>query len=496
MTSIWITGGLCLLPTPSGHRAARCDIAIVDGEIIDVQSAGTRAPPPVVDETIDARDLLVTPGLVNAHTHSPDNLVRGTAPNLPLELWSLSSAVGREGRTPREVEVSALLGAIEMLRSGTTTVLDHIRFSPDLDPRGLDAVATAYREIGIRAVIAPVVADRPVIATLPFEPDELPPETPNAYGSKALMPAAEQIALVESFVRDWHGREGRIGAAIGPSGPQRCSDDLLQRAAALSLRFDIPLHSHVLETRTQQVMAQRLYGTGMITHLHRLGVLSPRASLVHVIWAETPELDLIAETGAAVIHNPVSNAKLGSGVCRLPELLARGVTVGLGTDSACCNDSNNLLETAKWTALMHALHVRAPESWVGPEQALVLATRGGARAIGLGHRVGSIAPGFAADLAFFRLRSPAFVPLNDPVRQLVQSENGSGVEMTMVAGRIVMRAGRCLAIDEAALWAEASELAARRLQANAGIYGAAARLAEPIMRMYRRIGVLDPEQQR
>ena len=492
MSRIRIAGGLCLLPTPSGHRAERCDIDITDGSIADIRAAGTHAPPAAV-EIIDAREFLVTPGLVNAHTHSPDNLVRGTAPNLPLELWSLSSAVGREGRTPREIQVSALLGCIEMLRTGTTTVLDHIRFSPDLDPAGMDAVATAYREIGIRAVIAPVVADRPVIATLPLDADELPADSPSAYGRKALMPAVEQIALVERFVRDWHGREGRIGVAIGPSGPQRCSDQLLERAADLSRRHGIPLHSHVLETRAQQVMAQRLYGGSMIAHLDRLGVLSPRASLVHVIWADDSDFDLIARAGAAVIHNPVSNAKLGSGVCRLAALLARGVTIGLGTDSACCNDSNNLLETAKWTALLHSLQARAGESWIGPEQALVMATRGGARAIGLGARIGSIAPGFAADLAFFRLRAPALVPLNDPVRQLVQSENGSGVAMTMVAGRIVMREGRCVALDEAALWEEASELAARRLRANAGIYEAASRLADPIRRMYRRIGVPDPE---
>lgn len=492
MTTLRITGGLCLLPTPTGHRAERCDIEIVDGVIVELRAAGGPAATDV-DEVIDARDFLVTPGMVNAHTHSPDNLLRGTAPNLPLELWSLSTAVGREGRTKREVRVSALLGAVEMLRTGTTTVLDHIRFSPDLDPDGLEAVASAYREIGIRAVIAPVVADRPVVETLPFDPDELPPATQDAYGRKALMPAAEQVAIVERFVRAWHGRDGRISVAIGPSGPQRCSDDLLERAGELSRRCEIAFHSHVLETRAQQVMAQRLYGCSMIAHLDRLGVLSPRASLVHVIWADTADFDLIARSGAAVIHNPVSNAKLGSGVCRVPALLARGVTVGLGTDSVCCNDSNNLLETAKWAALLHSLHVRAPESWVGPERALVAATRGGARAIGLGDRVGSIAPGFAADLTFFRLHSPAFAPLNDAVRQLVQGENGSGVEMTMVGGRVVMRRGRCVAIDEDALWAEAGELAAHRLSANAGIFGAASRLAEPIRRMYRRIGVFDPE---
>lgn len=491
MTRSWIRGGLCLLPTADGHSAERRDVEIRDGVIAALHPTNSTSPPDAT--VVDAHGMLVTPGFVNAHTHSPDNLVRGTAPNLPLELWSLSSAVGREGRSPREVYVSTLLGCIEMLRTGTTTVLDHIRFSPDLDPAGLEAVAQAYLDSGMRAVIAPVVADRPVIETLPLDLADLPPPSASGYGRNKLMPAAEQVAHVEGFLRAWRGRDGRLEIGIGPSGPQRCSDDLLVRAADLSRRHAAPFHSHVLESRAQHAMALRLYGGSMIAHLERLGVLSPRASLAHVIWADDADLDAIAAAGAHVVHNPVSNAKLGSGVCRVSDLRDRGVTIGLGTDSACCNDSNNLLETAKWAALLHSLHVRDPARWIGPEQALVMATRGGAQALGLGARIGAIAPGLAADFAFFRLRAPAFVPLNDAVRQLVQGESGSALAMTMVAGRIVARDGRCTAIDQEAIWDEAAALAARRLEANAGIYRSASVLAEPVRRMYRRIGVLDPE---
>lgn len=486
MTTLRIRGGLCLLPTTDGHRAERSDIDVSNGTISAVAPTGTSPDP---SDVLDAHAFLVVPGLVNAHTHSPDNLVRGTAPNLPLELWSLSSAVGREGRTPREVYVSTMLGCIEMLRTGTTTVLDHIRFSPDLDPDGLQAVAQAYLDAGMRAVIAPVVADRPVVETLPLDPADLPPATEGSYGRKALMPAADQIAHVEAFLRAWRGREGRLTIGIGPSGPQRCSDDLLARAVDLSRRHDVPFHSHALESRAQHAMALRLYGGSMIAHLDRLGALGPRASLAHVIWVNDADLDTIARTGAAVVHNPVSNAKLGSGVAPVSGMLARGIPIALGTDSACCNDSNNLLETAKWAALLHSLHVRDPERWIGPGRALVMATRGGASALGL--EVGAIAPGLAADLAFFRLQSPGFVPLHDPVRQLVQSESGSALAMTIVAGRVVTRDGRSTLIDEAAIWAEAGELAARRLRANEGIYRLASALAEPIRRMYRRIGVLD-----
>lgn len=485
----WLRGGLCLLPDGDGHRAERCDLEIVAGRIAAVHAAGKGKPGVLGDEVLDASDCLVVPGLVNAHTHSPDNLIKGSTPNLPLELWSLQCSAGRERQSPRETYVAALLGCIEMLHTGTTTVLDHIRFHPAPDPEGLDAVARAYRDAGLRAIIAPVVADRPVAETLPLEPSDQPPARSAMAG--APMPASEQISLIEQFIRTWNGAENRIHGAVGPSGPQRCSDHLLELAGDLSQRYETLLHTHVLETRAQQVMGYRLYGKSMVRHLEALGLLTPRTNLVHTIWTEEDDLDLIARSGAAVVHNPVSNAKLGSGLCQLPAMLRKGIPVALGTDSACCNDSNNLLETAKWAALLHSLHSPDPGTWVGPENALRLATRGGAKVLGLGGVTGSIAPGLAADLALFRLRSPGLVPLNDPVRQLIQSQGGAAVHMVMVAGRIVLEQGRCLSIPEEAIWEEAQELADRRLRRGTPIPASANPLTDPVTRMYRRINHLE-----
>lgn len=488
----WIKGGLCLLPAGGGHRAAHVDIEISAGRIAALHEPGAAPAPAPGDGVIEASSFLVAPGFVNAHTHSPDNLIRGSAPNLPLELWSLHSAAGREGRTPREVYLAALLGCIELMTTGTATVLDHIRFSPAPDPECLDAVAQAYRDSGLRAVIAPVVADRAVVETMPLDPADLPPPDAQGYGRTAAMPGPEQVRLVEAFIARWHGHQGRIHGAIGPSGPQRCSDALLELAGDVSARRDVPLHMHVLETKAQREMGLRLYGAGMIAHLDRQGLLTRRTQLVHLLWTEPGDLEIVARTGAAVIHNPVSNAKLGSGVCRLPALLRLGIPVGLGTDSACCNDSNNLLETAKWTALLHNLQSPEPADWIGPETALALATRRGAAALGLGQVTGAIAPGLAADLTLFRLHSPAFVPLCDPVRQLVQCETGAAVDTVLVAGQPVLEAGRCARIDRDAVWAEAQDLAARRRRDNAGVYASAATLAAPVERMYRKLHGLGP----
>lgn len=487
MRGTWITDALCLTRGSDGWSCEKRTIEVREGVIVALHEGPVPAVREPGDQMIDARGLLAVAGLVNAHTHSPDNLIRGTAPDLPLELWSLHSAAGRERRTAREAYVSAALGAIEMLRSGTTTLLDHVRISPDIDAECLDAVADAYRDIGIRATVAPIVADRAVADTLPLTGADLGGADISAYGARTAMPAGEQIAIAESFARRWHGVDGRIHAAIGPSAPQRCTDGLLEQAGDLSARRGLILHMHLLETRTQQAMGFRLYGKGTVAHLAELELLNRRTNLAHAIWIEDGDLDRIAGAGAAIVHNPVSNARLGSGFCPLQDYLARGIRVGLGTDSACCNDSGNLLETAKWAGLLHNLRDNDPERWISPQTSLHLATGGGADVLGLGAVTGQLRAGYAADITLLRLASPAFVPLSDPVRQLVQAENGSAVERVLVAGDSVVENGRCVRVDEEAIWQEAQALSARRLTDNAGIYRAAAALDRPIRRMYERL---------
>jgi len=344
-------------------------------------------------------------------------------------------------------------------------------------------LAELGREPGVRAILAPVLADRPVAETMPLTDADLAGADIAAYGTRPTLPWREQIAIAADFAAAWHGR---VSAAIGPSGPQRCSDDLLVAAADLAARRNLVLHMHVLETRVQRAMGLHLYGRPMLAHLHALGLLTPRANLVHAVWLEPGDIEIIAATGAAVIHNPVSNARLGSGICALPALLRAGVRVGLGTDSACCNDSVNMLETMKWAALLPRLSHNEAD-WPLPGRALSLATSGAADAIGLGACTGALHPGLAADIALLRLDSPAFVPLHDPVRQLVQGETGAAVDTVLVDGRVVLRHGACTLLDETAIWQEARALSERRLRDNQGVYRDAAALAAPIRRMRARL---------
>lgn len=435
-------------------------------------------------DVIDATRMLAIPGLINAHFHSPDQLIRGSAPDLPLELWSLHSAAGRVGRSRRETALAVQLGCIEMLRGGITTVLDHLRLSPDLDRDGLEAAAQAYAASGMRAVVAPILADRPVAATMPLSAEDLAGADIAAYGSRPTLPWREQIGIAEDFAAGWSA--GRVSAAVGPSGPQRCSDALLIAAADLSARRDLVLHMHVLETQVQREMGLLLYGRPMLAHLDELGILTRRTNLVHAVWLEPDDVERIARCQAAVVHNPVSNARLGSGTCNLPALLRAGVRVALGTDSACCNDGVNILETMKWATLLPRLSA-GEQDWPLAGTVLTLATAGAADAIGLGGITGALRPGLAADITLLRLDSPAFVPLHDPARQLVQGETGAAVDTVLVDGQMVLRGGACTLLDEAAIWQEARELSARRMHDNQSVYRDADALAAPIRRMRARL---------
>lgn len=448
---------LCLVEADSGWNAERRCLEIRDGRIAALDASGAGHDRGKV-QYVDGSGLLAVPGLVNAHTHSPDNLSRGCVGDLPLELWSLASSAPRGDRDARAIYVSTMLGALEMASTGTTAVVDHVRISPDISFAGLDAVARAWRDSGLRVVIAPVVSDLPPMDTMPFQSGDFDGLDRDAMAGCAPMPWREQMCIVEAFHARWHGAEGRISVAIGPSGPQRCSDDLLRAAADFSRRKDVAFHCHVLETAAQRRIGWDRYGKGMISHLDSLGCLNERTHLVHAIWLDPGDAELIAHRGSSVIHNPVSNARLASGTCPVAVLQNAGVRIALGTDSACCNDSNNMLETLKWAALRHNKAGR----FTGIDRALSMATSLGAETLGHGRVCGRLAPGMAADVAIFSLDAPAFVPLNNAPRQLVLSENGAALDHVLVAGREVWSRGDFAAVDPPELWAEAREIATKR----------------------------------
>jgi cytosine/adenosine deaminase-related metal-dependent hydrolase len=427
---------------------------LVDGNRI-TRLGETLEPAPRADRTIDARDKLIMPGLINAHYHSHNNYFRGRFDNSPLDvcvlhLWNIGVPPDAVQLTPREIYARTLLGCAEMLRSGTTTVIDDVNLFPWLHEEIVQAVMQAYEDSGMRVVVALHVFDVPYMQTMPFVAEYLSPSLKQRLPALSAPDTQTVIGALRSCARRWGHDRGRVRLGLGPSGPQRCSDRLLAECANLSEEFDLPVYVHVLESRTQAVLGKLGYGKTLVEHLRDLGVLSPRVSFGHAVWVTPGDIDIIAKAGVTICHNPVSNLKLGSGIAPIQEFLRAGVPVALGTDGVMSNDSLNMFETMKFAALLHKVREPDPGTWLGAREALRMATAGSARSC-RHEDVGEIRVGARADLLVLDLKRASYVPRNDLVLQTVFAENGSSIEMVMIDGKFVVENSRHKTLDEAAL---------------------------------------------
>jgi 5-methylthioadenosine/S-adenosylhomocysteine deaminase len=431
------------------------------------------------DRVIEGRDRLLVPGFVNAHTHSPMNLTKATIERLshPALMWLNQADTAH--RTPDEIYVSAMLGCIEMLLTGTTAVLDNF---PE-QVFGLEdvaAVTRAYRDAGIRAVIALRIFDREYADIFPADgsvPGDLLAELRRLSPLRP-RPARELRDLCEEAIRRWNGLEGRLRVFPAPSNPCRCTDELLEMCRELAERHDVGIHTHLVETRIQTVIAQREHGETTVQHLDRLGLLTHRLSCAHTVWIDPPDIDRMADRRAVVVHNPESNLKVGTGVAPIPAMLERGVPVALGTDGTSSNDNLILQNAMQIATLLHRPQQADRERWVTARDVLRMATQGGARAMVLDGALGSIAVGTRADLVLYNLTAPWWIPLNDPVQQLVYGENGSSVDTVLVDGRVVVEKGRITAFDAEAILAEARPMLKAIRSRNGDLHRMARRMAE------------------
>jgi cytosine/adenosine deaminase-related metal-dependent hydrolase len=275
------------------------------------------------------------------------------------------------------------------------------------------------------------------------------------------MTDSELVSAYEDFIGRWHGAAGgRVRAAVSCSAPQRVTPTYLQALGELSARHDLPYNMHVLETRLQRVLGQEKLGRSLVRYVDELGVLNERAMVIHSIWVDDHDLELMGASGCSVAHNPVSNLKLGSGVMPFRRVRDAGINVCLGTDEANVDDGVNMWTTLKLAGLIHNVATPDYAAWPSAEEILRAATVGGAIAMRLGSQTGQLAAGYAADLILLDLDELPFVPLNDLRRQLVYCEPARAVRMSIVAGEIVVEDGLLLTFDEASIKAEARELAA------------------------------------
>lgn len=431
------------------------DVGVEAGEIVYVEPTGIRPP---IGTAIDVRGRLVTPGWINGHTHSHEGFYKGRCDNAPLELWMNNvRPLNPIPVTPRQVYLRTLIGGIEAIRSGTTTLCDDMNASPMLEPSHYEAAQQAYEDLGIRAMVGITLFDRPFFRAMPFVEEEFPPALLAELDAKRGTPAAEYLAYAEHLSRTRHPLQHRVGYLPTPSAPQRCSRDFLDAVRDLADRHRLPLIIHVQETRLQVVTAQIFYGCTMVEHLHRIGFLKQATSLIHGVWLNPDEIAILSDTGASVQHNPQSNLKLGSGLAPIRALLDAGVNVSLGTDGCGSIENASMLKVVSQTALLHKLRGNDPSRWIGADDAFAAATTGGATALGMAGRLGRVAPGLRADLCVWRTDTIPFTPLNDPLRQLVFNESGGSLSAMYVDGVEVLRDGALTRIDETALLAEIRE---------------------------------------
>jgi cytosine/adenosine deaminase-related metal-dependent hydrolase len=435
------------------HKPAVADILIEDDKILSI---GPNLASDGVHEIIDASGRLIVPGLINAHYHSHDVLCRGLFEELPLEMWLLYTLPMGGDRSKEEVRARTLVGALECLRCGITTVQDMLGLSP-LDDEQTDVVVAAYREAGIRVVFSPMVWDIPPLAMVRHK-DSLPPNVQEMLGNKP-RPIQEQFDYLEhQFNR--HPAAGTLHWAIAPFAPQRCTPKMLQGCAELAHKHDLAVYTHVYETRGQVLIARELFakhGGSLINYMDDVGLLGPRLNIVHSVWITRPEIERMAAADAGIVLNQLSNLKLKSGVAPIYDMRQSGVRLGLGCDNCSGTDVQSVFQAMKMFCLFAA--VSEPEPGPGlAHEVLRHATIGNARTAGLSHCLGAIRPGYKADLIIIDLNDVAYLPYNSAARQLVYTEAGRGVESVIVDGRVVINQRVVKTIDEDALRREVTDL--------------------------------------
>jgi 5-methylthioadenosine/S-adenosylhomocysteine deaminase len=367
--------------------------------------------------THDAKGGILIPGLVNAHCHAADSLFRGLVEDLALEPW-LQTVWKAEAAilTPETCRLGATLGLAELALGGVTTTLDMFWHPAE--------TVAAAEAIGVRVATGGIFFDGP--GTDRGDPARRPAEA-------------------EAFFDRFAGRDDVIPGTF-PHGAYTVGPDSLRTAKAIADRHGALFHIHAAETEFEQADVARRHGRSVIRHLDHLGLLDARTALAHCVWLDDEEIAILARTGATVVHNPLSNLKLASGIARVPDLLAAGVTVALGTDGAISGNDLDLWLAMRLAATLHKGATRRADA-VTTAEAFAMASRAGARVLGAEDRLGSLEPGKAADIVLVSTDRAHAAPLFDPLTHLVYAAGKSDVTHVWVGGAPVVAEGRLVRHD-------------------------------------------------
>jgi 5-methylthioadenosine/S-adenosylhomocysteine deaminase len=428
-----VTGGTVVTVDTARHTYNPGAVAIDGTTIVAVGSAADIAAKFTAAQQINTAGSIVLPGLINTHGHAPMVLYRGLADDLRLQEWLEKYIFPAEAKTvSREmVRAGTRLAALEMIQSGTTAFADMYYFEEE--------IARVAKAAGMRGVLGQTIIQFPVADA----------KTPQ-----------EGLARTEAFIKEFINDE-LIIPAVAPHSPYTLAAKDLLASRALATKHGVPVLIHVAESEAELENSKKAHsGMSPVAYLQAIGFWGPRTVAKHGVWVDAADIALLKNHQVAVSHNPESNMKLASGIAPVPEYLAAGVTIGLGTDGAASNNDLDMFEAMRFAALLHKVKTGDPRT-LPAQTVLDMATIQGARALGLEKQIGSLEVGKRADLIVLSTASARMTPIYDPVSHLVYAARGDDVRTVMVNGRILMRERKMLTLDEPAILAEARKFAAQ-----------------------------------
>ena len=388
------------------------------------------------DQIIDAKGKIVIPGLINAHDHSAQTLVKSLPCDLPFPIWDKEYMfeVGKYA-TPEDFYYSALLSYAGMLKMGITSVVDQ-HFHHE-NRKNIDSLAKAMKDIGIRGFLTFGFQDKAVPEYLVMSSEDLRQEFDRVY-------------------REWNGKaEKRIEVWIGPAGYGMCSEEALKVAVDLSKEYKTRMHTHVSATYTAAMSPLWEVEKTEVEYLRNLEVLGPNTSAVHCVWLTDEDIDILHETRTSVVHSPISNMYLAFGTAPIVKMMRRGINVALGVDGIASH-TPDMFEIMRATAYLHKLHLMSAKA-IKAYEILKMATINGAKAVGMEDQIGSIEEGKLADLTIIDANKLHMIPYDGTIPAVVYYAKGSDVDTVIVNGKIVVENGRLTTIDEEKLLEEAEK---------------------------------------
>ncbi|MEQ1911772.1 MAG: amidohydrolase [Vicinamibacterales bacterium] len=428
--SLVVIGGTVLTENDTRQIISPGAVAISGADIVDVGSPAEIAARYSATQTIDARDQIVLPGLINTHTHAPMVMFRGLADDLALMDWLQKYIFPAEAKTvsPEFVRTGTRLAALEMIQSGTTTYTDMYYFEEE--------IAKATKEAGLRGVLGQTIIQFPVADA----------KTP-----------AEGLARAEVFIKAFKD-DPLIVPAVAPHAMYTLDRATLVAAAELGRKYDVPVLIHLAETQDEVKTARTDHQNTPAGYLESIGFWGPKTVAAHGVWVSDEDIAILKRHNVGVSHNPESNMKLASGTAPVLKYIAAGVNLSLGTDGAASNNDLDMFEAMRQASFLAKLSSGNPTA-VPAQVALDMATIGGAKALGMDKMIGSIEPGKRADLITVSMSTARQTPMYDAVSHLVYVTRGDDVRNTIVNGRVLMRDRRVSTLNEVDVLSQAKALA-------------------------------------